>query len=320
MGQSIARDFQRFETRILLRHRDAHGAPVAKCNFDRQDSRTRLLLNLHPPLGCGHDAQFSEQEPSADHGMPRERQLARGRENSQPRERAIIRGPLDEDGFRQIHLARDSLHLWARQIVAIGDYCEGIPREWLCGENIELIQAPLQMGLRAGNKYSLHAFQFCHRSAILHISRVPHFRFERDNLAYRGRRPSLDGFRCNVRAKVFLPWRKLRQGCASSFPLSWFPHKRAASLRFRMSARAPIQYRRETISRRPYFHGVPRAIPAAWSFSWSHNAQWPFPSVRDAAQGPRARNDARRIPSRAYAAVRPAACHARPSLRRAAVR
>src|SRR4029077_5785057 len=85
--------------------------------------------------------------------MARERQFARGGENTQPRERAIIRGPLDENCLGKIHFARDCLHRRGSNAVAIGDHRQRISGKWFGGEYVECVESPL------------HVFFFSARSA-----------------------------------------------------------------------------------------------------------------------------------------------------------
>ena len=59
----------------------------------------------------GNHAQFREQEPSSNHGMAGELEFFLGGEDSQPRERFFVRGPLHKDRFRKIHFARNGEHL-----------------------------------------------------------------------------------------------------------------------------------------------------------------------------------------------------------------
>lgn len=155
VGQRFARELGCLETRLFLRHRHAHRPPAAKCNFDRQDSRASLLLNLHLAFRGRHNSQFGEQKPGANYGMPGEGQFARRGKNSEPRQRAIVGWPLDEHGLRQIHFPRNRLHLWTRQIVAVSDDGERVPFEWFRGENVELVQASFQINLRAAGEGSL---------------------------------------------------------------------------------------------------------------------------------------------------------------------
>src|SRR5271163_650637 len=77
--------------------------------------------------------------------MAGQRQLTRGGENAQARQRAIIRGPLDENGFRKIHFARDGLHFRGWNAVAIGDDRQWIPGEAFGGEYIERIESAIHM-------------------------------------------------------------------------------------------------------------------------------------------------------------------------------
>ena len=60
---------------------------------------------------------------------------------AQARERAIIGGPLDENGFRKIHLARDGLHFCGGNAIAIGDDSQRISSEALGRENIERVES-----------------------------------------------------------------------------------------------------------------------------------------------------------------------------------
>ena len=98
-GERGARECGAREARGLLRHGDAHGAAIVKSEFDGKNSGAGLLQDVHAAFGRGDDAEFGEQKPGADHGMSGEREFARGGENAQASERAIIRGPLDEDRF-----------------------------------------------------------------------------------------------------------------------------------------------------------------------------------------------------------------------------
>ena len=100
---------------------------------------------MHAALGGGDNAEFSEQKPRADNGMARERQFARGGEDTQARERAIIRRPLDENSFGKIHFARDGLHFRGGNAVAVRDDRERIPREGPRGENIERVESAIHV-------------------------------------------------------------------------------------------------------------------------------------------------------------------------------
>ncbi len=133
------------ETCGPLRHGDAHRAAVVKRQFHGKNSGAGLLQDVHAAFGSGDDAEFSEQEPRADYGMAGQRQFARGGENAQASKRAIIRGPLDENSFRKIHLARDGLHFRGGNAVAIGDDRERISREGLGGENIERVESAIHL-------------------------------------------------------------------------------------------------------------------------------------------------------------------------------
>jgi hypothetical protein len=58
---------------------------------------------------------------------------------------------LHENGFAQIHFARDIEHAAGRKSVAIDDDCKGIAGKWGTGENVELIEASLHNILRSQN-------------------------------------------------------------------------------------------------------------------------------------------------------------------------
>src|SRR5271168_5517397 len=77
--------------------------------------------------------------------MAGQRQFARGGKNAQARQSAIVRGPLDENGFRKIHFARDGLHFRGWNAVAIGDDRQWIPGEAFGGEYIERIESAIHM-------------------------------------------------------------------------------------------------------------------------------------------------------------------------------
>src|SRR5579864_3246806 len=81
--------------------------------------------------------------------MAGDRKLLLGREDSQPRERTIVRWALHENRLGQIHLPREALHKLPRQAVTVGHDRQAIAGERLRGENIELVQASLQITLRA---------------------------------------------------------------------------------------------------------------------------------------------------------------------------
>ena len=117
-----------------------------KSELHGKNSGAGLLQDVHAAFGCGDDAEFSQQKPRADHGMARERQLARGSENAQASQRAIVRGPLNENRFGKIHLARDGLHFRGGNAVAISDDRQRISREGFGGENIERVQSAIHVG------------------------------------------------------------------------------------------------------------------------------------------------------------------------------
>ena len=47
---------------------------------------------------------------------------------------------LHEYRLGKIHLPRNRLHLPRRQTVPVGDYGEGIARQWLIGKDIEMVK------------------------------------------------------------------------------------------------------------------------------------------------------------------------------------
>jgi hypothetical protein len=53
---------------------------------------------------------------------------------------------LHEDGFGEIHLARDGEHHVVGETVAIGDDRERITFEASCGENVERVEAAFHRG------------------------------------------------------------------------------------------------------------------------------------------------------------------------------
>ena len=141
--ESGARKWRAGEARGALRHGDTHGAAVVKSEFDGKNSGAGLLQDVHAALRGGNDAKFGQQKPRADDGMAGERELAGGGENAQTSERAIIRGPLDENGFRKIHLARDGLHFRGGNAVAVGDDRERVAGETFGGEDIERVESAI---------------------------------------------------------------------------------------------------------------------------------------------------------------------------------
>src|ERR1700675_3455077 len=66
--------------------------------------------------------------------------LARG-ENAQPGQSAVLGRFLDENSFREIHLARDCLHRVVRESVAVGEDCQRISFKPRGGEDIQSIEA-----------------------------------------------------------------------------------------------------------------------------------------------------------------------------------
>ena len=144
-GKRSARKRRAREAGRPLRHGDAHRAPIVKREFHGKNSGAGLLQDVHAAFGCGYDAEFRQQKPRADHGMARERQFARGSKNAQTSQRAIIRGPLDENRFGKIHLARDGLHFRGGNAVAISDDRQRISREGFGGENIERVQSAIHV-------------------------------------------------------------------------------------------------------------------------------------------------------------------------------
>jgi hypothetical protein len=75
--------------------------------------------------------------------MAGEGQFARGGEDAQARECAIVGWALNENCFAEIHLARDCLHCGGGNAIAIGNYCERIPGEWFGREYVECVEPPL---------------------------------------------------------------------------------------------------------------------------------------------------------------------------------
>ena len=70
-----------------------------------------MLHDVYAAFLRGDNAEFGEKEPRADDRMAGELQLFLGGEDAKAGERAVVGGLLYEDGFREIHLAGDGLHL-----------------------------------------------------------------------------------------------------------------------------------------------------------------------------------------------------------------
>src|SRR5438874_8063366 len=70
--------------------------------------------------------------------MTRKRKLAVGREDSQPSQDVFLFRRQHENGFRQIHLAGNLLHLLVSQSLAFGKHSQRITRESAIGKHIEL--------------------------------------------------------------------------------------------------------------------------------------------------------------------------------------
>jgi hypothetical protein len=68
--------------------------------------------------------------------MSRQLQLFLGREDSQTGESFLLGRLLDENRFREVHLAGDGLHLIIGQIVPIREYRKGIALEARSREDV----------------------------------------------------------------------------------------------------------------------------------------------------------------------------------------
>ena len=121
------------------------GRPSLERNFHGQHAGAGLLQDVHAAFLRRHDAELRQKKPGADDGMAGQRQLAFGGKNAQASEGPVAGGLLHEYSFGKIHLARDGLHLPRGETVAIGDHGDGIAREGLVGENVELIKVPLHL-------------------------------------------------------------------------------------------------------------------------------------------------------------------------------
>ena len=84
--------------------------------------------------------QMADKDRRADGRMPRERQLAFGREDARARGVHGITRALQEDGLGQVELARDGLHLPVIEIVGVADDRQRIAAEPLLGEHIERVE------------------------------------------------------------------------------------------------------------------------------------------------------------------------------------
>src|SRR5579862_1961120 len=75
--------------------------------------------------------------------MAGEWEFARGGEDAKTGERAVVRGTLHENRFREIHFASDGLHFCRRNAVAVGDHGERISGVLLGGEHVERVETAL---------------------------------------------------------------------------------------------------------------------------------------------------------------------------------
>ncbi len=73
--------------------------------------------------------------------MARELQLFARGEDTQARQRSIFGGFLNEDGFRKIHLARDSKHRVIGETIAVGNDRERIALKARGGEHVQGVEA-----------------------------------------------------------------------------------------------------------------------------------------------------------------------------------
>src|SRR6202035_5903282 len=108
--------------------------------------------------------------------MPGQRQLFGSRKDSQPCERPVIRRFLNENRLRQIHLARNSLHLRCRKPVAVGNNREWISREPFGGKDVNRVKSPLHFSpLRpygAHYIFNLQAFEFRECPLVPYIASI----------------------------------------------------------------------------------------------------------------------------------------------------
>src|SRR5258708_40118954 len=89
-------------------------------------------------FGRRHRACARQTPPGAHDRMTGEWQFTAGREDAELSQDAFCFRREHENGFRQIHLARDPLHLLIADPVAFGKHGERVAAERLVGENIKL--------------------------------------------------------------------------------------------------------------------------------------------------------------------------------------
>ena len=124
-----------------LRHRDALRAAFLEADFDGENAGAGLLRNVNAAFLRGHNAEFGEKKPRADHGMAGELQFFLRRENAQTSERAVFGRFLNEDGLGEIHFARDGEHRVVGEAVTVGDDGERVAFKSSGGENVERVEA-----------------------------------------------------------------------------------------------------------------------------------------------------------------------------------
>src|SRR5580704_6938134 len=73
--------------------------------------------------------------------MASQLQLFAGGEDAQLGKSAFVGRLLHEDGFGEVHLARDGLHLVVRKAVAVGENGERIAFETRISEDVESVEA-----------------------------------------------------------------------------------------------------------------------------------------------------------------------------------
>ena len=120
----------RFPARDRLLHPAEDDARAVALELDRDDAGDRLeldddLLQRQP-----------EHERGAEHGMPRERQLERRREDADPHVGVGRRRRQHEDGLGEVHLARERLHVLARQVARVREDGELVAGQRRVGEDV----------------------------------------------------------------------------------------------------------------------------------------------------------------------------------------
>src|SRR5580704_17809647 len=138
--QSSFFEFDWAECRFRLCHGDALGTAIFETDLYRQHTRASFLHYVHAAFLRGNHTELRKKEPRADDRVAGKFQLLTRGEDAQAGQRAFIGWLLYEDRFREIHFARNGLHLIVRKAVAVGEDREGIALKSRRSENVKRVK------------------------------------------------------------------------------------------------------------------------------------------------------------------------------------